>query len=112
MAFDSFKGQVQDTAGRAEAAVGDVTGDRSLQAEGFARQVGGQAQGIYGAAKVELQDAAERLSNAAGDACARSGDYAQRGTDAVTQTVKDYPLSTLLLAAAFGFLAPMLIQRR
>lgn len=112
MAFDRFKGQVQDTAGRAEAAVGDVTGDRSLQAEGLARQVGGQAQDAYGAAKGQLQDAAGRLSDAAGDAYAQSGDYAQRGTDAVTKTLKDYPLSALLLAAAFGFLACLLIQGR
>ena len=112
MAFDRFKGQVQDTAGRVQAAVGDVTGDKSLEAEGVARQVGGQAQDLYGAAKGQLKDATGRISDAAGDAYEQSGDYVQRGADAVTKSVKEYPLSALLLAASLGFLASLLMQGR
>ena len=57
-------------------------------------------------------DAADIASGAASDIYRNSGDYAQRGADAVTTTVKQYPLSALLLAAAVGFLAALLVASR
>ncbi len=76
------------------------------------KEVGGQAQDLYGAAKGQVEDAADIASGAASDIYRNSGDYAQRGADAVTTTVKQYPLSALLLAAAVGFLAALLVASR
>ncbi len=112
MAFDRFKGQAQQAAGSVQSAVGDMTGDEGMQAEGLAREVGGRAQDLYGAAKGQVEDAADIASGAASDIYRNSGDYAQRGADAVTTTVRQYPLSALLLAAAVGFLAALLVASR
>ena len=55
MAFDRFKGQAQQAAGSVQSAVGHMTGDEGMQAEGLAREVGGQAQDLYGAAKGQVE---------------------------------------------------------
>ena len=107
MAFDRVKGAAQDYAGRAQSAVGDVTSDHGMEAEGLVRQAGGKAQGIYGEAKSRVDDAVD----AAGDLYEHSGDYAKRGQRIVATSINDNPLIALTLASALGFLVGLLVAR-
>jgi uncharacterized protein YjbJ (UPF0337 family) len=45
---ESFKGTIEDVAGKVQDAVGGATGDAGMQAEGKIRQAAGKAQRTYG----------------------------------------------------------------
>ena len=107
MAFDRMKGAAQDYAGRAQSAVGDVTGDHGMEAEGFLQQTGGKARGVYGEAKARVEDAVD----AAGDLYEHGGDYAKGGGRVLASSVNDNPLIALALASAVGFLVGLLVAR-
>ncbi|MDE1166685.1 MAG: CsbD family protein [Pseudomonas sp.] len=48
MRTEEIKGAVQKVAGKAQGALGDLTGDSQLQMEGQAREAAGQLQQSYG----------------------------------------------------------------
>lgn len=48
MRSEEIKGAVQKVAGKAQGALGDLTGDQQLQMEGQAREAAGQLQQTYG----------------------------------------------------------------
>ncbi len=107
MAFDRMKGAAQDYAGRAQSAVGDVTGDHGMEAAGLARQAGGKALGVFGEAKARVEGAVD----AAGGLYEHSGDNAKRGRRLVASSVHGNPLIALTLASALGFLVGLLVIR-
>jgi uncharacterized protein YjbJ (UPF0337 family) len=80
---DRIEGTVRNLAGRAEEAVGTVTGDHDREVHGAARRIAGQAQQSVGHAADEARD-----------------------------YVKDQPLTALLIAGGVGFLLGALIVRR
>ena len=110
MDTDRIKGAAQDVGGKLQQGFGKVTGDRSTQAEGVAREIGGKAQGLYGEAKDHARDMAEDVSAYARDAVENGSTYARQGAKAVEASVKDYPVVYLLAAAAVGFLTSMLLS--
>ena len=54
MNSDTLKGTGSNLGGQVKETVGDVSGDRSLQGEGIADQITGNAQKAYGTAKDAL----------------------------------------------------------
>jgi uncharacterized protein YjbJ (UPF0337 family) len=81
--LEKTEGTVQKMAGKAQDAIGGLTGDAGTQIEGKARQIAGQAQQSYGEALDMVRD------------CARSN-----------------PMGTLAAALAIGFVAGALMSRR
>ena len=105
---DRIVGSAKDFAGKAEGAVGDVTGDANTQASGRAREAAGTVQNLYGQAK----DAADSAVNYARDAYENSGDTLRGSTQAVTKTVQENPIGALLVAGGIGFALALLITRQ
>ncbi|PRF45560.1 CsbD family protein [Burkholderia multivorans] len=81
--FEKTTGTVQKLAGKAQEAVGDVTGSADMQFDGVARQVIGGVQETYGEALEQLRDVTSRN-----------------------------PLATLAAVAAAGFLIGTLWSKR
>ena len=93
---DRIAGAAKDFAGKAESAVGGLTGDAKTQAEGRAREAAGTVQNLYGQAK---------------DAYDNSGDTIRGSQKAVAKTVHDNPLGALLVAGGIGFALALLMTR-
>jgi uncharacterized protein YjbJ (UPF0337 family) len=83
MSATQVEGTIRNVAGKAEEAVGSMTGDSNTELRGKARQVAGQAQSAMGDAMETVRDIAT-----------------------------DQPLMAVLLAAGVGLIAGMLIARR
>ncbi|MDN7593560.1 CsbD family protein [Burkholderia multivorans] len=81
--FEKTTGTVQKLAGKAQEAVGDVTGSADMQLDGVDRQVIGGVQETYGEALEQLRDVTSRN-----------------------------PLATLAAVAAVGFLIGTLWSKR
>lgn len=80
MNTNQLDGTLKDAAGKVQDAVGGLTGDLDLQAEGKARQVAGKAQAKYG-------DSVEQIA----------------------QTARNNPLGALVIAVGVGFLLGRLL---
>jgi uncharacterized protein YjbJ (UPF0337 family) len=80
MNSNQLDGTMKDAAGKVQDAVGGLTGDLDLQAEGKARQLAGKAQATYG-------DSVEQVAEAA----------------------RQNPLGALLIAVGVGFLLGKLL---
>jgi uncharacterized protein YjbJ (UPF0337 family) len=77
---NQLDGTFNDAAGKVQDAVGGLTGDAGLQAEGKLRQLAGKAQARYG-----------------------------DSVDQVAQATRNNPLGALLIAAGVGFLLGRLL---
>jgi uncharacterized protein YjbJ (UPF0337 family) len=80
MNSNQLDGTLKDAAGKVQDAVGGLTGDLDLQAEGKARQLAGKAQAKYG-------DSVDQLAGAA----------------------RNNPLGALVIAVGVGFLLGRLL---
>ncbi|CAD6515992.1 CsbD family protein [Paraburkholderia metrosideri] len=80
MNSNQLDGTLNDAAGKVQDAVGGLTGDLDLQAEGKARQVAGKAQAKYG-------DSVEQIA----------------------ETARNNPLGALVIAVGVGFLLGRLL---
>lgn len=58
---DQVEGRVEQAKGHVKDAVGNVTGNRQLEAEGEAQKVGGKVQAGYGDAKEDAKDGARNV---------------------------------------------------
>ena len=108
---DRIAGAAKDFAGKAEGAVGNLTGDAKTQAEGRAREAAGTVQNLYGQAKDAVSDATDAAVNYAKDALDNSGDTLRGSQKAVAQTVQDNPLGALLIAGGIGFALALMMTR-
>jgi uncharacterized protein YjbJ (UPF0337 family) len=108
---DRIAGAAKDFAGKAEGAVGNMTGDAKTQAEGRAREAAGAVQNLYGQAKDAVSDATDAAVNYAKDAYDNSGDTIRGSQKAVAQTVQDNPLGALLIAGGIGFALALMMTR-
>ena len=108
---DRIAGAAKDFAGKAEGAVGNMTGDAKTQAEGRAREAAGTVQNLYGQAKDAVSDATDTAVNYAKDAYDNRADAIRGGRKAVTQTVQDNPLGALLIAGGIGFALALMMTR-
>ena len=66
---DEVEGKVENVTGKIKEGIGNLTGDRSLEAEGEADQVEGQSQETWGKLKRGVGDAVD----AVGDAISNTG---------------------------------------
>ncbi|HZZ11876.1 MAG TPA: CsbD family protein [Paraburkholderia sp.] len=80
MNTNQVEGTVNDAAGKVQDAVGGLTGDAALQAEGKARQLAGKAQATYG-------DSVEQIA----------------------ETARNNPVGALLIALGVGFVLGKLL---
>jgi uncharacterized protein YjbJ (UPF0337 family) len=108
---DRIAGAAKDFTGKAEGAVGNMTGDARTQAEGRAREAAGTVQNLYGQAKDAVSDATDATVNYAKDALDNSGDTIRGSQKAVAQTVQDNPLGALLIAGGIGFALALMMTR-
>lgn len=83
MKSEQVKGAMEKVAGKAQAFLGDLTGDEQLQAQGLARETAGQLQQTYGDA-----------------------------LDTVSDFAKQKPLATVAVVAGLGLLVGLLLRRR
>jgi uncharacterized protein YjbJ (UPF0337 family) len=56
---DRIKGKVDEVAGKVKSKVGEMTGDRSTQAEGIGQQIKGKVENAFGKVKDEGRAAIE-----------------------------------------------------
>ncbi len=103
---DRIAGSANDWAGKAEGAVGDITGDADTQAAGRVREAAGKVQNLYGQAKDAARDAADSASDFARKAVSNAGE----GQEALARMVQDNPLGSLLTAGVIGFGLAMLLR--
>ena len=108
---DRIAGAAKDFAGKAESAVGGLTGDAKTQAEGRAREAAGTVQNLYGQAKDAASDVADAAVSYAKEAYDNSGDTIRGGQKAVAKSVQDNPLGAMLVAGGIGFALALLMTR-
>jgi uncharacterized protein YjbJ (UPF0337 family) len=108
---DRIAGSAKDIAGKAEGAVGDITGNAQAQAAGRAREAAGTVQNLYGQAKEAARDAGDAAASYARDAYQNPGDTFRDGSQAMAKRVQDNPLGALLIAGGIGFALAMLVSR-
>lgn len=118
MDSDRIEGAVKTFGGKVEGAVGRAVGDDDMRASGIAREMEGKGQNIYGQAKDGLRDAGERVERAArvtghlADQVLDEGErHVANATSLVGRKVAEQPLTSLLVAAAFGFIAGVVVRR-
>ena len=104
---DRIAGSANDLTGKAEGAVGDISGDRDARAAGRIREATGKVQDLYGQAKDTARDATDAATDYAKQVYRRSGD----GSEAVAKMVQDNPLGSLLIAGGIGFALAALLMR-
>ncbi|QRE77506.1 CsbD family protein [Methylobacterium aquaticum] len=109
---DRITGAAREIGGKAQAALGDLAGDRRAQVEGRFREAQGQAESLAGQARDGLRDAADTAIDYAEDAYERGRHAAQRGTRTVTHAVEETPLLALLVAGAVGYGLALLVHGR
>lgn len=106
------EGMARSVGGKIEGAVGNMTGDRKMQADGMVDRAAGKAQRVYGNAKDTVKDAA-------GDYGSGLLDTVEEYGDMLAEKVDERPITALLIAAGVGMLlalltkpAPKVIYRR
>ncbi len=72
-------------------------------AQSTASQYGGTIEDIKSKAKQGFDDASDRAQEIAGQAKQQVGEVAGNVKGAIDKSIKDQPLTTLLLAAGVGF---------
>jgi uncharacterized protein YjbJ (UPF0337 family) len=108
---DRIAGAAKDFAGKAEGAVGEMAGDSKTEASGRAREAAGTVQNIYGQAKDAARDAADTAVNYAKETYENRGETIRSGQQALTKSVQDNPLGSLLLAGGIGLALGLLLTR-
>jgi uncharacterized protein YjbJ (UPF0337 family) len=110
MDSDQIAGKFKDVTGKAEAAIGDATGDQDTQVSGRAREAVGKVQNLYGQAQEALGDtlgdttkSAEKVLNSASDALGT-------GATTLTKEVNARPLIALLIAGLVGYVVAALLH--
>ncbi|OAF12195.1 hypothetical protein AYJ54_06790 [Bradyrhizobium centrolobii] len=108
---DRIVGSAKEFAGRAEGAIGEMTGDAKTQAAAKAREAAGTVQNLYGQAKDAARDAGAAAADYAKDAYESGGETFRDGTQALARKVRDNPLGALLIAGGIGFALALLMSR-
>lgn len=108
---DRIAGSTKKFAGRAERAVGEMTGDAETEASGRVREAAGTMQDLYGQAKDAARETGETAAHYARDAYQAGGDTMRDGTQAIAKKVQDNPLGALLVAGCVGFGLALMMTR-
>ncbi len=114
-----FEGAARKVGGKVEGAVGDLTGDKKMQAEGAMDRASGSAQRTYGQAKDSVRNIAGQAGDQASDYGSQMLDQLEEAGDYLAEQVDQRPITTILVAAGVGFLiamatkpAPKVVYRR
>lgn len=121
-----FEGTARTIGGKIEGAVGNMTGDSKMQADGLVDKVTGKAQQAYGQASDTVRDAVGSMGGKAKDYADQAGDYGSQVMDQVeeygdmlAEQVDARPITSVLIALGVGFLlalvtkpAPKVVYRR
>jgi uncharacterized protein YjbJ (UPF0337 family) len=109
---NEFEGAARKVGGKIEGAVGDVTGDAKMKAEGLTDKAAGTAQRAYGQVK-------DTVREYGGDYGSQLLDQIEEAGDMVAEQIDQRPITALLVAAGVGFLlalatkpAPHVVYRR
>jgi len=112
-----FEGAARKVGGKVEGALGDLTGDSKMQADGAMDKLGGSAQKAYGQAADAVRNVADKVG--AGDFGSQMLDQIEEAGDMLADQVDARPITAILVAAGVGFLialatkpAPQIIYRR
>ncbi len=112
-----FEGAARKVGGKIEGAVGDLTGDSKMQADGAVDKLAGSAQRAYGQAADKVRDLADKAG--ASDFGSQVLDQIEEAGDMLAEQVDSRPITSILVAAGVGFLialatkpAPQVIYRR
>jgi uncharacterized protein YjbJ (UPF0337 family) len=108
---DRIVGSAKDYAGKAEATVGNITGDSKTQGEGRVREAAGAAQNLYGQAKDAARDVKDAAFDYAKDSYEKGSDTFRDGSQAIAKSVQENPLSSLLIAGGIGFALALMMTR-
>ena len=100
MDTDRITGKAKETIGKAEAGLGDVTGDKETEASGRVREAAGTAQNAYGQAK-----------DVFGDTFSDATESAEKALHSIEAEVRERPLIALLIAALVGYVLAQLTTR-
>ena len=119
MDSDRIEGSAKAIGGNVEEAVGRFFDDNGMRASGIARQIEGEGQNLYGQAKDSLRNAREQVDRTAqvtGHLADRAFDegerYVRRATSQASRNIAEQPLISVLLAAALGFVAGILVRHK
>lgn len=114
-----FEGAARKVGGKLEGAVGDLTGDRKMQADGAVDRLSGSAQRAYGQAKDSVRNMAGQAGDQASDYGSQMLDQLEEAGDYLAEQVDQRPITAILVAAGVGFLiamatkpAPRVVYRR
>ena len=110
MDTDQVAGKFKTVTGKAEAAVGDVTGDRETQVSGQAREAVGKAQDLYGQAQEAIGDALGDATKSAEKVLHSARDAVATGSATLTKEVNARPLIALAIAALVGYVVAALLH--
>ncbi len=132
MNSNEFEGAARDIKGHVKDGVGGLTGDTSTRVEGKLDQAAGKFQRNFGETVDNVSQAAGQAASRASDAAQRASEMAGRAgstlrdtaesvrqeaqdlgakaSEAVSGTVKEYPLLSLIGMAAIGYLTAFLIH--
>ncbi|MGU3361967.1 CsbD family protein [Methylobacterium sp. M6A4_1b] len=86
---DEFRGATRHLKGRAQTALGGVTGDPARQVRGAVNQVAGGAQYAYGRARDRAEDLAEDGRDLAYEARDRAGHLIEEGRDRAGHLIEE-----------------------
>ena len=90
---DRVIGTAKNLGGKAQEALGHVTGDTKSQVEGVINQAAGVTQDLYGQAKERASDAAQAIRHGAADA-----------EDYIRHTIEKRPYTTAIVALCVGWI--------
>jgi uncharacterized protein YjbJ (UPF0337 family) len=129
---DEIKGPANEGVGKVKDAVGGLTGDTSMQADGKLDQTAGNIQGKFGAAREQLgnaasdiadkalefgdqagsvmRDAAQIVRRETGHAGEKAYDAGVRASQYVERMAKEQPLLSLFGVAAIGYAIGFLLH--
>lgn len=110
MDTDQIAGKFKTVTGKAEAAVGDATGDRDTQASGMAREASGKVQDLYGQAQEVIGDALGDASKSAEKVLHSAREAVEAGSATLTKEVNTRPLIALAIAALIGYVVAALLH--
>jgi uncharacterized protein YjbJ (UPF0337 family) len=110
MDTDQIAGKFKDVTGKAEAAIGDLTGDRETQVSGREREAAGKVQDLYGQARDMLGDAVDDAAASAEKVLHSAREAVGSGTASLTKEINARPLIALLIAALVGYVVASLIH--
>ncbi len=116
---NSISGGLEEAAGVAQGAFGDITGDTKMQVDGKLDELKGKAEQVYGKARESFEQASQtarewvdKAPETVREARERAQKIADEGAAKARQTVQEQPLAVLAGGVALGFVVGWLVSGR